>query len=359
VRPLSLQLIPADAAYAVALAVCVLLTGCKKTPDEVLDKEEMASLMADIHLGEAVVDFNYSAFPNDSTRKALKQSIYAAHNVTAEDVDTSYAWYGNHIEDYIAVYDRTIEIIQDRQKEMARASNAQLTVAGDSVDVWRGPRPLQVRPGMPSRILTFSISPDSTWKNGDVYRLMYKPVNVSDNVQARLLVDYDDGTTSYVDEPMHRQNSSSLTLQVDSTHTPLRVYGYMTFTPDNSGSFEVDSIALTRIRKELVTSSFFPYRIFENGKKDPLDIRPDNGKDRKKSDSGLARHPDPRRTKHKSSATPPARPQSSAQSGRGSEHRDDAQSHKPTPKQRREANQRHTVNNQPVKRVPMNNPKQN
>ena len=45
--------------------------------------------MADIHMGEAVIDYNYSEFPNDSTRKMLKQSIYDAHGVDASTVDTS------------------------------------------------------------------------------------------------------------------------------------------------------------------------------------------------------------------------------------------------------------------------------
>ena len=44
-------------------AATALLTSCEKAPDNVLGREEMASLMADIHMGEAVIDYNYSAFP--------------------------------------------------------------------------------------------------------------------------------------------------------------------------------------------------------------------------------------------------------------------------------------------------------
>ena len=97
------------------LAITVSATSCRHTPEGVLEQEEMAQLMADIHMGEALVDFNYSTYPNDSTRKMLKQSIYAAHKVTAEEVAPSLEWYGKHIEDYITVYDRTLEIIQQRQ----------------------------------------------------------------------------------------------------------------------------------------------------------------------------------------------------------------------------------------------------
>ena len=164
------------AAPAMAVSLLLISVGCKKTPKGIIGQEKMAELMADIHIGEAIVDFNYSAFPDDSTRLVLKQSIYAAHNVTEEEVDSSFSWYGHHIEDYIKVYDRTIELIEAKQKRLA-ASNMQVSVAGDSVDVWTGPRPLLVSPDMPSRILTFNILPDSTWKKGDVYTLYYKPIN--------------------------------------------------------------------------------------------------------------------------------------------------------------------------------------
>ena len=42
-----------------SLLVCACAIGissCSKTPEGVLNQEEMASLMADIHMGEAVID---------------------------------------------------------------------------------------------------------------------------------------------------------------------------------------------------------------------------------------------------------------------------------------------------------------
>ncbi len=64
-------------------AATALLTSCEKAPDNVLGREEMASLMADIHMGEAVIDYNYSAFPNDSTRKLPLPLPPTAHGRTA------------------------------------------------------------------------------------------------------------------------------------------------------------------------------------------------------------------------------------------------------------------------------------
>lgn len=249
------------------LAITVSATSCRHTPEGVLEQEEMAQLMADIHMGEALVDFNYSTYPNDSTRKMLKQSIYAAHKVTAEEVDTSFVWYGNHIEDYITVYDRTIEIIQERQRNLASAGSMQISVAGDSVQVWGGPQRLVVHKHMPSRIIGFNLTPDSTWQKGDIYTLKYKPINSQAKAASRLLIDYSNGTTVYVEDPETRQSTSNvLKIQVDSTLTPLRVYGYISFIPDENVSFEVDSISLTRVRRELMPNIYFHRKTFGDRK---------------------------------------------------------------------------------------------
>lgn len=329
--------------------MAVTAVSCKHTPEGVLGQEEMAQLMADIHQGEALIDFNYSTYPNDSTRKMLKQSIYASHNVSAEEVDTSYVWYGNHIEDYIKVYDRTIEIIQQRQRDAAKSGNMQISVAGDSVQVWGGPQRLIVGERMPSRIVGFNLTPDSTWQKGDIYTLCYKLVNSQAKVQAKLLVDYSNGSTAYVDEPDIRQSKSTLKIQVDSTLTPLRVYGYMYFMPEKNISFEIDSISLIRIRKELMKNVYIHKKTFNYG------ISPEKGTDNASqlsnattegnaethtataNHSGMQPRQASETTIRRNSDNNKELPKPSSQSQRQSEHREDASLHKPTPAQRRDA----------------------
>lgn len=330
-----------------ALASCAMVS-CKHTPEGVLGQEDMAQLMADIHLGEAMIDFNYSTYPNDSTRKMLKQSIYAAHSVTPEEVDTSYVWYGNHIEDYIKVYDRTIEIIQERQRAAASAGNTQISVAGDSVQVWSGPQRLVVGSRMPSRIVGFSLTPDSTWQKGDIYTLSYKLINSQAKVGTRLLVDYSDGTTVYVDEPDTKLSKSQLKIQVDSTLTPLRVYGYLCFTPEKNISFEVDSMSLTRVRHELMPNVYVHKKTFGYGidsQKDKQDSQaasvavgstPGSAMSNRNTAGVKPRQTSETNIRRNSSADDEL-PKPSARSGQQSEHREDAFLHKPTPAQRREA----------------------
>lgn len=345
---ISTRRIAVRAALTALAALC--LTGCKKTPEGVLDKEEMAQLMADIHLGEALIDFNYSAYPNDSTRKVLKQSIYAAHHVSAEEVDTSFVWYGNHIEDYIKVYDRTIEIIQERQRNTANAAHAQISVAGDSVQVWSGPQRLVVNSRMPSRVVTFNLLPDSTWKKGDIYILNYKLINSQANVTGRLLVDYDNGTTGYSDETTVQRNTTSLHIQPDTTLTPLRIYGYMAFAPENNVAFEIDSISLTRVRRELMPGKRFRQSVFDYGKTQAA-----NEAISDVFTSSYTQYDTPHRGtpsnahRQRQEVDKAALPKTSSQLGRSSEHREDAEEHKPTPAQRRDAARQRNATTRPNK----------
>ncbi len=85
---------------AAAIIMQPLITGCKRVPSSIIQPEEMAQLLADIHTGESVAEQNYGEFCNDSTKRILKQSIYARHGVSEEIVDSSLMWYGHNLERY-------------------------------------------------------------------------------------------------------------------------------------------------------------------------------------------------------------------------------------------------------------------
>jgi hypothetical protein len=124
----------------ILIAFMALFAACNSTPDYVLSHEEMTQLLADVHIGESLIDANRQNYKDDSLKKELKQSILHKHNVTAQQLDTSFEWYGHNIEDYIEVYDRVIEILENQQANVKVEDGVQLAVAGDSADAWSGVR---------------------------------------------------------------------------------------------------------------------------------------------------------------------------------------------------------------------------
>ena len=243
-----------------------MLAGCNKTPKEIIAPDDMACLMADTYMLEGVVDFNMGRYATDSSRLVLKRSLYARRGYTQQQVDTSLAWYGRHIEEYVDVCDKAVDILKQRQQDLATANAQAISIAGDSVNIWPGAPHLAIGSSTPTRFLTFDIPADSNWHNGDTYELRYKLINSNRALKAQMLVDYAGGVTEIADGKGQSQGVSSLKINVDSTKTPRRLYGYLDLGEKTGESFHIDSLQLIRTRKTLGNRGYVAKRTFKWGR---------------------------------------------------------------------------------------------
>lgn len=234
----------------------VVIISCKKTPDWVLDKDDMASLLIDIHKGESVIEYERSRYYNDSLKKVMKQSIYARHGVTAEMVDTSFVWYGNHIEDYLEVYDVVIDRLENELNQSNSSVDVPVFAAGDSIDVWAGSPRYRINYSIPLRNIAFSASVDENSEAGDNYMLQFKIMNprtVPSKVKAGLYAEYDGGIIESKTGTATNEGWLRVRLVTDSTKTIKSVYGNISFGVSEGESFYIDSLSFVRTRKNAVT----------------------------------------------------------------------------------------------------------
>ena len=232
-----------------SLCVAILSIGCSSTPGGVLSQDEMAQLLVDIHIGESVIEANRENYDIDSVKKALKQSIYIKHNVTQEQVDTSFVWYGQNIEKYIEVYDEVIAMLEDDiRKVKVSADNMQFVVAGDSADAWPGLRCRLLTALAPDKSLSFSINSDENWEAGDVYEWKLKLLNNQSTINWTIAVDYTDGSSEYKNLLVSQDGWQDITLYCDSTKMPSRVYGVALADIKSHERIHIDSISLIRTR---------------------------------------------------------------------------------------------------------------
>ncbi|MDE6239430.1 MAG: DUF4296 domain-containing protein, partial [Muribaculaceae bacterium] len=63
--------------YGAIGVVALLAVSCSSVPGYVIPPDKMASLLADIHVGEAVVDLNRADFRTDSSKSIMLQSVLA------------------------------------------------------------------------------------------------------------------------------------------------------------------------------------------------------------------------------------------------------------------------------------------
>lgn len=232
-----------------AFIAVLTVVSCSDTPSGVLDKEEMAALMADIHTAESVADMNHRLYQTDLSREELLQSIYMRHGVDAATVDSSLAWYGNHLDKYMDMYDRTIEILEQRLTETGNRIAAEaVSIAGDSVDVWTHPRLLSFRRGAPSNIITFLLTADENWNSGDNYVWRSKVTSNGSSGSWTLVTEYTDGSAETMSYSITGDGWKEISFDTDSTKVPTAVYGYLSTNPMGEIPALYDSIQLVRRR---------------------------------------------------------------------------------------------------------------
>ncbi len=236
-----------------------LFSSCSSTPDEVLSQEKMAQLLADIHIGESIVDAERTKYYNDSLKKTVKQSILVKHGVSQAQLDTSFAWYGHNIEEYIAVYDKVIEILDENINALGANKDEQINLSfeGDSIDTWQSIRHYIFTPNSPSEFISFNFSKDQYWEKGDYYVWRLKLINNISQIKWGIAADYSDGSSEFINAKISNEGWNEITLITDSTKTLNRVYGYIHAKANDNNSIYLDSLSLVRQR---VNSSIYRQR---------------------------------------------------------------------------------------------------
>lgn len=237
--------------YKITVTAALLLiatSGCNSVPGYVIPPDSMAELLADIYTAESIVDINRTSYMTDSMKKVMKQSVYLKHGVTEQQVDTSFVWYGHHIEQYVEIYDKVIEILE-KDVAQASATGTKFGIAGDSVDTWQWSRHFDLTKLSPSRIVTFDLPKDENWQKGDVYAWAMKTINNRMPLKWGISAEYPDGTVEYCQSDINGEGWNKLQYISDSTQIPLRIAGYVITTGNGrEDNIYLDSISLIRDR---------------------------------------------------------------------------------------------------------------
>ena len=235
-------------AFCIIFTMLAFLSACRKTPAGILDNQKMASLLADIHKGEGVIEVNRKEFRSDSSKIDLLNAIYERHNVTKQDFDTSLDWYGHNMEEYMKVYDEVIEILQNDLDNISSAYNVQVAAIGDSVNTWTIADRYILSGNIPDNKLAISLNADENWEPGDNYTVNFKIINSLSPVKAMVGVEYEDGALEWIEHFASDNGKYSYTVVSDSTKTLDNVYCIISAELRNKEILFLDSISLMRTR---------------------------------------------------------------------------------------------------------------
>lgn len=236
--------------YSVVMVVLLaMVSACSRRPSKVLSEKEMTSLLVDIYKGEGIIEMQRGQYYTDSMKQKIKRSVYIKHGVTDEQVDSSYSWYGRHIEDYIKIQD---DVIAKLEHELEDIAGHKITFAeGDSIDMWPYESRLRFSGSMPAHNIAFEIPLGDDSRNGDNYELSLKTVGAvtSGDFSAAIFAAYNDGTIEY--RYVVVPNSDSMTrirLVTDSANVLNSIYGYVYIDVAGERPVYIDSVSLVRTR---------------------------------------------------------------------------------------------------------------
>ena len=248
---------------AIAFAGLLLVAACNRVPEHVIQPEPMAQLMADVRVADAVVSVNSRKYATEQSKLALKKAVFERHGVTEEQFDTSLIWYGHNIARYQEVTDRSIEILELRQRELSAqaAGEAAMSVSGDSVDIWTAPQYAVITRRSPSEYLAFSYDTDPNWERGDIYTFRARLLTTAASASWNLTAEYSDGAVSTLTTDLSTSNPAKqeISLYTDSTRTAVRVSGWLRVAPDGHRPSIVDSVSVVRRRNDAVPTGHRRY----------------------------------------------------------------------------------------------------
>ena len=85
-------------------------------PADLLDKNRMADVMADLSLAEAVINIKTIQNPAFNTDSLVKFNVFRQNSITCKQYESSLAYYSAHPKDFKEVYDMVLKKIEGIKK---------------------------------------------------------------------------------------------------------------------------------------------------------------------------------------------------------------------------------------------------
>lgn len=109
--------------YLLLVISCCLLLSCnntnKKTPDYLLEQDQMVELMVDMHLVETANNLKLIS-PDSSTLRYQEMfaSIFETHGISKMEFDSSLFYYATQTQQMDTIYDKVLEELYEMESEV-------------------------------------------------------------------------------------------------------------------------------------------------------------------------------------------------------------------------------------------------
>ena len=247
-------------AGAAVLALCIAgAAGCgKRIPSDIIQPQAMEDLLYDYHLAASL---GQSVSYEESYRKeAYFAYVFRKHGVTKAEFDSSMVWYTRNGPELAELYKRLGERFQRDEERMkvlmARRENAiDVSVSGDTVDVWQDRTLYWLSASPLSNRMTFDLKADTSFRPKDALTLeanvCFVP-SAAPAVGTRLVMglrlEYANDSVRGVVRTISGPGPCRVAFRPDSAWQLKSVGGFLHYTSSATGSAEAGSVLVNDIR---------------------------------------------------------------------------------------------------------------
>ncbi len=223
-----------------ALCLLILSAACTRRPKDILSEREMIDLLVDMTIAESMGNGSGVHELPDSIRYHLREIVLKQHGITQEQLDSTLAWYGRNLDDYVALYAEVDKRLQKRIKK--ESGDAPVEMTADNL--WPLSPHYWFSPMSDDGTLVFTMPAEGLSKGESLEWTM--KFNSTPNIDLLLGVDYDNGVSTYLKRSFRGDRRLMVTLLTDTTHTPQRIYGMIHVERGGLPAW-VDSIKLVKL----------------------------------------------------------------------------------------------------------------
>jgi hypothetical protein len=187
-----------------------------------------------MQIAEAIVETNYESYKTSDERQTVYDAVFAKHNITQAEYDSSLMWYGKHMDIYMRIYRMVLKDVNENIALMGDIKPNPLSgdvSAKDSVDVWIYRRHHTFGPEQGTfNLLTFDISPQKPYSSGSSYVFGFFVWGISSDMKHKPRIHINAlqaDTIISVKKEITEDGYYETVLRTVATKQVKRVYGYI------------------------------------------------------------------------------------------------------------------------------------
>jgi len=153
--------------YLLIMLTMLIVTSCAPSlPDGVLSPDEMEDVLLDMHVAQGLYD-THEFRSTDSDIIALRANVLKKHDITQEEWEHSITYYCQHADELHNIYVNLVDRVERSVISLGGKSEGMQGEEADTANVWNSSNNVILMQQPPYNILSYDITPDSTFQDGD------------------------------------------------------------------------------------------------------------------------------------------------------------------------------------------------